>query len=117
MKIVIELTKEQISQLIKAETATLLINKEKTIEQAEKLFSDEVAKLEKKYKNYTIDTSVNEISVKKEKTTRTKLDTELVKTMFNDGSSVKLISSSTGKSDLAIRAALKKLGLKLADRK
>lgn len=117
MKIVIELTKEQIAQLIKAETATLLINKEKTIEQAERLFCDEVAKLEKKYKNYTIDTNVNEISTKKEKTTRTKLDTELVTTMFNDGKSVKEISVVAGKSDLAIRAALKKLGLKLADRK
>ena len=117
MKIVIELTREQISQLIKAETATLLINKEKTIEQAEKLFSDEVAKLEKKYKNYTIDTNVNEISAKKEKTTRTKLDTALVTDMFNQGKSVKEIKVAVGKSDLAIRAALKKLGLKLADRK
>ena len=116
MKTVIELTKNQIEFLIKADKDQLLKEKTKAIEEIEKSFEKELLKLNEKYKTVTIDTD-SLAPAKKEKTTRTKLDTELVKAMFNEGKSVKEISSVAGKSDLAIRAALKKLGLKLSDRK
>jgi len=73
MKVTIELTKEQISKLIEAETASLLTTKETAIKQAEKVYDDEVAKLEKKWKTYGIETgetgekSVNTKLVKIEK--------------------------------------------------
>lgn len=116
MKTTIELTKNQIEQLIKADKEQLLKDKTKAIEEIEKNFEKELLKLNEKYKTITIDTD-SLVPAKKEKATRTKLDTELVKAMFNEGKSVKEISGITGKSNLAIRAALKKLGLKLADRK
>jgi len=116
MKTVIELTKNQIEQLIKAEKEQLLKDKTKAIEEIEKNFEKEMLKLNEKYKTVTIDTD-SLAPVKKEKATRTKLDTELVKAMFKDGKSVKEISGVAGKSDIAIRVALKKLGLKLSDRK
>jgi hypothetical protein len=116
MKTTIELTKNQIELLVKADKEQLLNNKTNAIEELEKNFEKELLKLNEKYKTVTIDTD-SLVPAKKGKAIRTKLDTELVTSMFTEGKSVKEISGIAGKSELAIRAALKKLGLKLADRK
>jgi intein-encoded DNA endonuclease-like protein len=67
MKIVIELTKEQVVKVIEKQTEALKKVKDAAIANAEKKFEDEVKKLEKKFKTGYVDVDESESDVVVEK--------------------------------------------------
>ena len=123
MKATIILTDEQISQLTKVETEFILKQKNKAIEEIEKKFENDLSKLIKKYKTFTIDINVDDneetsqkfIPLKSLKVS--KLSDETISTYFNEGKSIKEMCELTGRTDAQIRAKLNRLNLKIRDRK
>ena len=107
----IQLTEEQIEQIIESKIKFLLVEKEKAIAKIEKEYNESIAKLRKE--NKTIEVHIDEVETttttedtKKEKITIT---IDELKKMYDEGLNTKQIADKTGKSYTSVWNQSRKL--------